>query len=420
MNFEQAMYYMEHTSMFHKTQGLSGMQKLLHALGDPQDGLRFIHIAGTNGKGSTASMLNAVLLAAGYRVGLFTSPYIHCFNERVQVNGQLIPDETIAQMITRIVDTAEQIGTTPNYFDLATALSLLYFAQEQCDIVVFEVGLGGRFDPTNVISCPDAAVIAHIGLDHMEYLGSSIEQIAREKAGIIKKGGDVVLYAQDAAVESEIIAACKAQGARLFRTDAPAKVYPPGAGSTFDAPGLSGLTLGLKGDYQISNAMTVLKTIEVLRQKGWVISDEHIRTGLKNAQWPGRFEFLHERPTVLVDGAHNPQGAKSLHESLVSYFPGKKITFVMGALKDKNYLEGIQLLAPIAKAFYTVSLEGERALSAQELGQKIQPYCPNVTPIAHIADALAHAQAHAAEDDIICVFGSLYLVGAVREYYQKG
>ena len=347
MTLTEAMNFIQSTSWMGCRPGLERITDLMHRLGDPQKHLRFVHITGTNGKGSTAAMLASVLAEAGYTVGLFTSPHLLRYNERIQINGREIADEDLCAMAEVVRPAVEQMDAAPSEFERFTAMAFLYFFRKKSDIVVLEVGLGGRLDCTNVISAPEAVVITNIGLEHTEYLGDTLQKIAAEKAGIIKPGCDVVLYGQSREAEAVIEETCAVCGCPLTITGC--------AEVTSISQGLEGqllhyrkrrdVHLNLLGTYQSKNAAVVLDTVNTLRRRGWNIPETAVRAGLSAVVWPGRFEVLRRSPLVIVDGAHNPNGVTELAECLRAYLPDRPVTFVMGVLADKDY-GSIQLLGP--------------------------------------------------------------------------
>ncbi|NMA37390.1 MAG: bifunctional folylpolyglutamate synthase/dihydrofolate synthase [Papillibacter sp.] len=399
---------------------------LLKELGDPQKGMKYVHIAGTNGKGSTSAFMASILRCAGYRTGLYTSPYIQRFNERIQVNGEQIPDEAIAEITTEIAAATERVQAQgyrrPTIFELITALGFVWFKRSRCEIVVLEVGMGGRLDATNSIDESEVAAIVNIGFDHMEFLGDTLPLIAGEKAGIIKQGGNVVLYAQSEEVENVIKKACADKNASLRISDsslALIKSYDLD-GIVFDFGPYKDLHISLLGSYQVRNACTSVTITEALREKGWNISDKALYEGLKKAHWPGRLELLQREPVVIVDGAHNPQGVEALMEAMSLLFPEKKLNIVIAVLADKDYASSIEIAKPHAKKFYTVSPPSYRALSSEQLADEIHHHSSvPVDAFDSIPAALRSALAESKNDDVICIFGSLYQVGEIRTYFGR-
>lgn len=434
MNYESALEYIHAVQWAGHKPGLSRTRTLLAALGDPHKKLRFVHVAGTNGKGSTAAMLASCLQAAGYRVGLYTSPFINRFNERIQVNGEQIPDDALVRLVERVRPAADAMADVPTEFEIITALGMLWFEEEKCDIVVLEVGLGGRLDSTNVIDAPEAAVIARIGLDHTKLLGTTLAAIAGEKAGIVKPGSAVVSWPQDAEAMAVVEAAAAAADDTLTVPDFSRLAVgavdwnAPGAPvRSFSYGRFANLRTKLLGSYQPSNAALAIETAVALRERGWRISDEAVRQGVADAAWPGRFEIVRAgegEPTIVVDGGHNPQGAQALVDSLVDVFPGRKPVFIIGVLEDKDYPVMLETVLPHGSAFVAVAPDNPRALPASKLARAIRwtgqdllgcSACVNPYVARDMADALAHARELAGPDGLICSFGSLYSVGALKE-----
>ena len=440
--------------------GLDRIRALLERLGRPQDRLKFVHVAGTNGKGSVCAYLASVLQEAGYRTGLFTSPYIERFEERIRVNGADITLDELTAATLAVKEQAEalatEMGDHPTEFELMTAVALVHFAQKACDIVVLEVGLGGRLDSTNVIDPPEVSVIVRIGRDHTDLLGSTLAAIAGEKAGIIKPGAPVVSWPQEPEVMDVIERTAEAQGNALSVPDfstlhvgaverccveqaATARAVDSAAECSesvewcetlvrpFSYRHFTDLSTRLLGSYQPANAALAIETIEVLRAHGWGISDEALRTGIAQACWPGRFEVIESGPnraTIVVDGGHNPQGAQALIESLEDVFPDARPVFVIGVLEDKDYPAMLEAVLARGSAFVTVTPDNPRALSADRLarairwtGQDLLGCSACVKPVvAHDMDnALGCARELAGADGVICVFGSLYSVGAAKQ-----
>ena len=409
----------EYIHSFHwggHTPGLGRIRTLLQALGNPQDGLRFVHVAGTNGKGSTCACIASVLHAAGYRVGLNTSPYLLRFHERIQVNGQQITDEELAALTQEIRPVAEAMEEHPTEFELITALAMLYFSRRCCQIVVLEVGLGGELDASNVIDTPEVAVITTLGMDHTAELGATMEEIAAAKAGIIKPGCDVVSYGGRPEADEVIRRVCRERNARLLEADfsrLEQREMSLEKNVVFCRP-YGEVHLPLIGTYQPKNALVAVSALEVLRRKGWVISDADIVTGLSCVHWPGRFERLREKPVFLLDGAHNPQGMAAAAESLRALFPGGGLVFLTGVMADKDVPQMMRLLTPLAGAFVTVRPDHVRAMEATALAELLRPSGVPVRPCGSVEEAVAAAAALAGENGVVCALGSLYFSGDVR------
>lgn len=417
MGFEELISSLSEKNWQGKEFKLDRTRYLLQRLGDPQKQLKFIHVAGTNGKGSTSVMLASILQAAGLKTGLYTSPYIEVANERIQIDGQLISDKAAADLIAKLHDIVNEMPDRPTEFELLTALAMLYFKQNDCDIVVLEVGLGGRLDATNVIDTPEVAVITAIGLDHMKELGHTVEKIAKEKAGIIKTDSDVVFYQQQDSVREVIAATCRKKQARMYVVDfSSLKVVERTIhGQTLDFETFRQVFLPLLGDYQAKNAAVAIKTIEVLQKRGWPISEQHILTGLKQANWPGRFEVLHEAPLFMVDGAHNPNGVKALTQSLDEYFAGQKVTIIMGVLADKDYQSMVDLILPYAKKMILLHPDSERALAPADLRQVIiTKGFTNVVGGKNLETVVAQVL-EGPKAEVTLAMGSLYMIGEIKK-----
>lgn len=417
--------------------GLDRIRELLDRLGRPQDRLRFVHVAGTNGKGSTCAYLAAILQAAGLRTGLFTSPYLVAFEERIRVDGVNISLEELTEATLLVKEQAEAMATEtgdhPTEFELMTAVALVQFARRECDIVVLEVGLGGRLDSTNVIDAPEVAVIARIGLDHTKLLGTTLAAIAGEKAGIVKPGSAVVSWPQEPEAMMAVEAAAVAAGDALTVPDlalleaGTVDWGVPGAPlRPFSYGRFTDLRTRLLGSYQPANAALAIEAAEALRARGWAVDDEAVRRGIVETAWPGRFEIVRAaagEPTVVVDGGHNPQGARALADSLADVFPGRKPVFVVGVLEDKDYPAMLETVLPLGAAFVCVAPDNPRALPADKLARAIRwtgqdllgcSACTRPYVARDIADALARARELAGPDGLVCAFGSLYSVGAVK------
>lgn len=419
MDYQEALAYLDSVRWFGSKPGLERVRALLEKLGDPQKALKTVHIAGTNGKGSCAAMAASVLKAAGYRTGLYTSPYLFRFNERMQINGRPIEDETLAELVTELRPLVEGMEDHPTEFELMTATALLWFKRERCDIVVLEVGLGGRFDATNVVEAPEAAVIMNIGLDHTAVLGDTVEQIAFEKAGIVKPGCEVVLYQQQESVERVVRERCEALGATLHTADF-ARIVPEFdslEGQVFSYKGAP-CAIPLLGSHQLRNAAVVLELVEVLRARGWKLEPEAVEHGLYAVSWPARFELVHEEPAFIVDGGHNPQCAETVAENLLRYFPAQKRVLLIGVLADKDYESLTAILDRAADAFVCVTPDSERALPAEVLGRSLQRFGKAVTVCGTIPEGVSTAMEQAGRDGAVCAVGSLYMAGAVRACFQ--
>ena len=390
--------------------GLERIRRLLGRLGNPQEKLKFVHIAGSNGKGSTAAMLASVLTAAGLKTGLYTSPHLWRFHERFQVDGVPIPGEELVEIAAQVLAAAED----ETEFELMTAIGMVHFLRSKCDIVVLETGLGGRLDSTNIIPSPEAAVITHIGLEHTELLGDTLDKIAAEKAGIIKEGCSVVLYEQGFGLYGLFEEICRFRYSRLALAGSPVVLSSGLEGQTFTYRGSGPYHIALLGEHQISNAAVVLETVKVLRQRGWEISEAALVRGLEEARWPGRLELAWNSPNVILDGGHNPQCMEALARSLRGLYPEKKLLFLTGVLADKDYPAMMGELLPLAKEFFTITPDSPRAMSAQELADYLRGRGGRAAPCGTVREALDQALAAAEPQDVVCVTGSLYMIGEVR------
>ena len=390
MNYEEALEYIHAVQWAGHKPGLSRTRTLLAALGDPHKTLKFVHVAGTNGKGSTAAMLASCLQAAGYRVGLFTSPFINRFNERIQINGEQIPDEALVQLVEQVRPAADAMTDIPTEFEIITALGMLWFARQRCDIVVLEVGLGGTLDSTNVIDPPECAVITALGMDHVKELGPTLADIAAAKAGILKPGSPAVSYGGVPEADAVIARVAKEQHAPLTVVDFSKLRFDGGDLDevTFDFDGLDGVRLPLIGSYQPRNAAVAITALRVLRGRGWDIPEQAIRKGLETVKWPGRFELLRHAPAFVLDGSHNAHGMRAT------------------------------VLAPLAKRFVTVAAHTPRALPAETLAEAIRTRSIPTEAAPGIEEGVARAVELGGQGPV-CALGTLYFSGEVREAFHK-
>lgn len=417
MTGQEAVAYIDTFQWQAHAPGLERIRTLLHALGDPQKELKFVHVAGTNGKGSVCAYLASVLRCAGYRVGLCTSPFLEDFRERIQVDGELIPPEVLGELTELARPAAEAMEDHPTEFELITAVAMLYFRRCRCDIVVLEVGLGGALDASNVIDVPEAAVITAMGMDHAAILGPTLGDIAAAKAGIIKPGGAVVSFGGCPEADAVIRERCREQGAQLTEVDfSRLRVVGTGLdGTDLEFAPYGALHVPLVGLYQAKNAAVAVTTVEVLEKRGWEISRRALEQGLASVCWPGRLEVVRRAgPVILRDGAHNAHGMAATVESLRALFPGKKLTILMGVMADKDVEDMLKLLAPIAGQVFTVRPESPRAMPAEELAALVNRYGVPAVPCAGVAAGLQAAAEAAGADGAVCALGSLYLVGEVR------
>ena len=385
-------------------------------MGHPERKCKFVHVAGTNGKGSTCAMLASIFQAAGYKTGLYTSPFIVEFGERIQVNGQMISNDDICALTEYVKPFAESIFEQPTEFEMVTAIGFEYFARQQCDIVVCEVGMGGEFDATNVILPPEVAILCNIGLDHTEVLGDTLEKIAATKSGIIKPGCDAVIYREQPSVEAVFEERCKKVGAKLHKANFDSiRLRSHGLeGQVFDCDGYEALELPLLGDHQLHNAAVVLTAVDALRGRGWKLPEEAVRKGLKDVKWPGRFELLRKDPLFIIDGGHNPQCIEALVKNIDDYLAGRPLTVLTGVLGDKDFHCMYANVAPFAKEFITVTPGNPRALDAKDLAKYLATFGKPVTPCETVADGVKLAVEHAGKDGVVLCYGSLYMLGDVK------
>lgn len=396
--------------------GLERVQKLCHALGDPQDSLKFIHVAGTNGKGSFCSMLDSILRAEGYRVGLFTSPYIMEFGERMRVDGENISESELCSLVERVKPIADAMEDKPTEFELITALAFLYFAEKKCDYVVLECGLGGRLDATNVIKTSILSVITGIALDHTAILGDSHEKIAAEKAGIIKSGIPVLWCGSHNGAEQVIEAKAKEAGARFVKIDRSTMEikHMTLEGTDFDFGGHQGMHIPLLGSYQPLNAANVLTAVDVLRELGVEISEDSVKKGLERVVWHARFEIISKAPLVIADGGHNPEGIDGAVDSIKQYFT-EKVGIVTGVMADKDYRYMAKRMAEVGVRVFTLTPDNPRALAAADYARVFEELSVEASAYDSVDEAVKAALAWGGENNtpIVCL-GSLYMYCEIR------
>ncbi len=422
MDYKQAIAFIEAPGATLSRLGLSRMKRLLSLLGDPHKELKYIHIAGTNGKGSCAAMTASVLREAGFRTGLYTSPHLRRYNERIKVDGEDISDEDFCSAAEKLSTCVEEMEDKPTTFERLTAIAFLHFVEKNCDIVVLEVGLGGRLDATNVIERPECCAIMNIDFDHTEILGDTIELIAIEKAGIIKPGCPVVMSAQSAEAQNPVAEICEKQGCLLVLSDpSQQRLRKRGLrGQNFDYRQRENIEISLPGTYQLANAAVALDIIDILKRSAWAISEEAVGKGMRNARFPGRFELLSEKPLAIADGAHNPNGAAELVRCIREYIPEGRICFIIGVMADKDYMSMLKILMPLAERVITVTPESPRSLPAEQLARIIgERFGIDARAFPSMNEALDAAFFGMGEDDAICICGSLYQLGTVQEYFEE-
>ena len=420
MTGEEAVAYIWSHGWETRAPGLGRIRELLRRLGDPQRELKCIHVAGTNGKGSVCACLASVLEAAGYRVGLNTSPHLERFHERIRVDWEEISDEALGAVTEQVRAAAEAMPEHPTEFELITAAAFLYFRERRCDVVVLETGLGGALDASNVIETPELAVLTAMGMDHAAILGPTLRDVAAAKAGIIKPGGTVVSRGGCPEADECFRRTCRERGAALTELDFSRLTVRrlDLEGAVFDFAPWKGLALPLTGAYQAENAALALTALEALREKGWNIPEEAVRRGLEEVRWPGRFEVLGKRPVFLLDGAHNAHGMRAAVESLRTLFPGRPVTFLLGILADKDAGEMLDLLAPLAERVLVLRPDSPRAMDTAALCALLTERGVEARPCANLEEGMEAALA-AGEESVICALGSLYLCGEVRSAWFK-
>lgn len=421
MTYEEALSYLENYTWSKTRLGLGRTRELVARLGDPQKKLRFVHVGGSNGKGSTCAMVASVLQEAGYRTGLYTSPYIQDFCERIQINGENIPHDRLADITEKLRDAAESMEDHPSWFEMVTAVAFQYYLEENCDIVVLEVGMGGELDSTNVIDSPEVAVLTNIGLEHTEYLGDTIEAIAETKSGIIKHGCRVVSYDNIPEVKAIIsrvaeeneapLVFADPSGVRLISRDLDGQVFE-WEGETY--------TLPLHGEHQLRNVSVVMEILRAMREQGWNIPLGAVKKGLAAVKWPARFQILTRKPLFILDGGHNPQCAEAMTESLDALLPGQKVDFMLGILADKDYSQMIDILAPYAASFHCIAPENERALGVNDLADTIRARGFETYAYDDLGRAMSAVMTSAADHarPAVC-FGSLYLAGEILNEFPE-
>ena len=421
MNYTEALEYIHGVNWTFCKPGLDRIRELCEKLGNPQNKLKFVHVAGTNGKGSFCSMIESILRKAGYKTGLYTSPYIKEFNERMRVGGKNIENDVLADITTRVRPIADSMTDKPTEFELITAVAFQYFYESGCDVVVLEAGMGGRLDSTNIIREPLLSVITGIALDHTDYLGDTVEKIAAEKAGIIKDQAPILYGGDDDAAREVIRNTANERGSKFYDIDYDdiKKLKSDLAGSIFDYKTHSGVKIKLLGLYQPKNAAEVIEAVEILRSRGLNISESALLEGLANAEWIARFEILSKNPLIIFDGAHNPQGISSATRSIKHYFKDEKIYVLSGVLRDKDYDFIAGELATVAERAFTMTPQSPRALKAEDYAKVLDSYGVASSAYDTIEGAMnaAISAAKANGKPLVCL-GSLYTYADVIKYVK--
>ena len=399
---------------------LKTVKKLAGVIGDPQDKIPCVHITGTNGKGSTAAFLASVLKSAGYKTGTFSSPYLVKRTEQIQINGKDISKDDFALVAGEVIEKA---GLLPaemeaSEFEIITVATFEYFAREKCDIAVIEVGMGGEYDATNIIKAPVLAVFTKISSDHTQVLGNSTEEIAKVKSGIVKDKTDVLSADNDEDVLKIISDKCLSLGGKFHVAPLPQNVKSTLSGTEFEyifGGGKISLELKTSGSYQAFNAGVAVSAAEILKEKGYNISEEAVKNGLEEVDRPARFEVLKESPVFIADGSHNPGAIDALAQSLKEVFHDRKLIFITGVLADKDFGEMYKPVLGMEKVFYTITPDNPRALKAEKLAEVLNEKGANAVVAENTEDAVSKAFAHAGPEDVIVAFGSLYYMGDLRE-----
>lgn len=423
MNYNEALNFIHSRDKFGSRPGMERIEALCNAFDNPQDKLKYVHVAGTNGKGSTCHMIASVLSESGYKVGLFTSPFVVDFRERIQINGEMISQEDLAEIISEVKPVVEKLskqGVEPTEFEIITIAAFLYFLRQNCDIVVLEVGLGGLLDSTNIIKKSEVSVITSISLDHTNILGDTLLKIAEHKCGIFKEGGNVVGYPQpDFAVERFIKDKAKEKNCKYFphelskirlvreEIDGSTIIY---AGCTFKIP--------LTGKHQLYNFATAVAAINVLKQNGWNVTYKSLIDGISKVKVPARTEIISHTPLTIIDGGHNAEGVDALCNTIVKFCANRKIIAVFGMMKDKDYMYAVKKLAPLCERIYTTEASNPRTLDAKSLAKEVKQYCKKVRSEPNPEKAYYKALKKAKDDDVVLVCGSLYLASDVKKFIK--
>lgn len=421
LNYSKALEYIHGISWTFCKPGLERIGELCERLGHPERKLRFIHIAGTNGKGSTSAMLDSILRAAGYKTGLYTSPYIRTFNERMRVGGENISESELAEITSYVRPIADAMSDKPTEFELITAIAFEYFCRQECDAVILEAGMGGRLDSTNIIESSLLSIITGIALDHVAFLGDTVEKIAAEKAGIIKKGCPVLFGGEDESAYKVIAARASEMESELHRVDRSRIKIKSSTleGTSFDFGEYKDIKLALLGSYQPLNASTVLSALDILRERGMSIPESAIREGLAAARWQARFEIISRDPLTIFDGAHNAEGISAAVKSIKTYFGDKKVYLLSGVLSDKDYRAIASDVSTVASRAFTMTPDNPRALSAEDYAAVLRENGVDASAYSSIDEALDAALSAARRDGVplICL-GSLYTYCSIIDKFH--
>lgn len=425
MDYLQSRAYIKDSEQYGSVLGLTNMRNLMERLGNPQDDLKIVHVAGTNGKGSVIAYLYTVLSNAGYRVGRYVSPTIYSYRERMEAAGEPVSREKFAEYLTKAASAIQEMTQEglphPTPFEIETAVAFLFFADEDCDLVLLEVGMGGDLDATNIIKHPVLSVLVSISMDHMSFLGNTLEEIAEKKAGIIKPGCPMIAAPQKEEAKKALQAACARCQVSYAESD-PTKaqlVKESVEGQTFLYRGEE-YHISLAGVYQKENAVLALDALDILDKQGYTSTGEQRRHGLAQTRWQGRFSVLCKEPLFVVDGAHNPGAAEQMAASIEHYFKGKTIYYIMGMFQDKDYRSVLQKTCPYAKKILTIETpDNPRALSAEKLAEAAREFHGDVAPMESLESAVKEAFGLAESQDVILAFGSLSFIGELSAIVRK-
>lgn len=426
MKFDEAMEYIDSLSGYGIVPGLGNIEELCKRLGNPQNKLKFVHIAGTNGKGSTLSLISTILTKAGYKVGRYISPTIYEYRERFQINGKYITKKDLCEYIDNIKSVCDEIVTDglphPTPFEVETAIAFDYFYKKGCDIVVLETGMGGLSDATNIVKNTLVSVIASVGMDHMQFLGNTLEKIAEQKCGIIKENSKVVTFKQNEEVMNVIKKTAEGKSSSLTIVD-PENIKKAKSSlekQVFDYKEYKKLELSLIGRFQLINACLAIEAVLALAEDDFKVDEKAIRKGLLECSWDGRFSLVGNKPVFIVDGAHNEDAARKLADSIEFYFTNKRIIYIMGMLKDKDYSRVVEITHKYASQIITVTPpNNKRALPAYELAMAVKEFCPSVTAVDSVEEAVEVAYLLAEKGDVIISFGSLSFAGKITEIVRE-
>jgi dihydrofolate synthase/folylpolyglutamate synthase len=431
ITYPEALKYIYDLDKYGIKLGLKNIEYLLFLLGNPHQKLNIIHIAGTNGKGSTCSLISSILQSAGFKVGLYTSPHLVDFTERMKINYRSINQKKVATLLERIKPLVEKVAHTPYYthptfFEVITAMAFIYFFEEKVDFLVLEVGLGGRLDATNVCE-PLISVITHLDYDHMDKLGNSLEEIAREKGGIIKSGGIVITSNQFEKADQEINKIARQRNSIIYKVGREIKyeiIKSDLKGIIFNLHGIYNnyinLHTPLLGRHQAENAATAITAVEALKIKGICISEKEIRDGLEKVKWPGRLEIIQKKPMLVLDGAHNPNGIEIVKQALEEIFCYHRLILVLGIFADKDYKKMIKIIAPLADLIIATKAKNPRATPPQIIAKEAAQYIDRnkIMVTKNIPQAINYAISNSHKDDLICITGSLYTIGEAKRYFK--